>query len=276
MIKDNSSCEYDSQLPSNQVNVNNYTSQEIAQSQVQLSVHKSVHKSEIVHATNGRLRIRATDGDFNANLQTISEYLRQYKGLKEVCFHQQTGSLVLTLDENLLSMSELLNILEQFDIQQTPISNTDSFPRWKSLDFWQKQSVSLIPLLTGLAMTGRLGISGFTAIPVYMITAHATRRVISYMEPKLSRSNVKKVSQTSVSKNDLCDYLQANYSIVHAIPGRIRFHVPLILQHKAYGEQLEKLLKANPQVVSVRVNYHAGSVAITYQPNQVSVSHGLI
>ncbi|MDB9341533.1 MULTISPECIES: HMA2 domain-containing protein [Cyanophyceae] len=228
---------------------------------------------EIVHATNGRIRIRATEASFNEKLEKISEDLRQYKGVIEVCANQQTGSLVVRFDDRLVSLSQMLSILQEFEIKPISVSNVDAFAAWKSLDFWQEQSISLIPLVTGLAVTGGLGISGLAAIPVYMITADATRRVIDYMEPKFSGSDVEKTTASSVVISDERTIVETVYTVVHAIPGRIRFHLPRLAEDKAYGERLEKLLQADPQVVNLRVNYHAASIAIAYQPAKLAGSH---
>ncbi|MEA5512449.1 HMA2 domain-containing protein [Nodularia sp. UHCC 0506] len=262
-----------SELPSHDMNEN--ISPEVAQPQMQFSADIF----QIVHATNGRIRIRATDGNFKPKLETISQNLRQYQGVRAVFVNQQTGSLVVTFDENLLSMTQMLGILQKFDIQQIPVSNVDAFAAWKSRNFWQEQSVSLIPLVTGLAVTEGLGISGLAAIPVYMITANATRRVVDYLEPKFSMSDLAKttpsvtISDRSTLETPLSHTPTLTYTVVHAIPGRIRFHLPRLAEDQAYGRRLEKLLKADTQVVNVRVNYHAASIAIAYQPAKVAVTH---
>ncbi len=258
------------QLESDAVNVNKNTSPEVLPPQVQISAGRL----EIIHATNGRIRIRATNAIFNSNLETITANLRQYPEVRDVSFHQQTGSLIVTFDETLVSMPQILNRLQEFGVEKVTASSVDAFAAWKSLDFWQEQSVSLIPLLTGLAVTGGLGISGLPAIPVYMITADATRRVIDYLEPKFSGADVKKATEDSVSpEDDHSTNSRLVYTVVHAIPGRIRFHLPQLAQDRAYRRRLEELLKADPLVVKVRVNHDAASIAIAYQPAKVAVTH---
>ncbi|MCG6137453.1 MAG: hypothetical protein MET45_22930 [Nostoc sp. LLA-1] len=253
-----------------QVQVDQNTSQEVDQPQEQLATGKL----EIVHTTNGRIRIRATDDSCYSKLETISQNLQQHQGVQEVTANQQTGSLVVKFDATVLSLSQMLEILQEFDVQVSPVSNIDALAEWKSLDFWQEQSISLIPLITGLAVTGRLGIHGFAAIPVYMITADATRRVINYLEPQLSLLDVEKITSSFVATSDrLTSHPQLVYSVAHAIPGRIRFHLPLLAEDRAYGRRLEKLIKTDPQVMSVRINYSAASIAIAYQPNEVDITH---
>lgn len=227
---------------------------------------------EIVHATQGRIRIRATDAIFNSKLDNIAASLQQCQGVKTVVFHQQTGSLVLTFDTGLLSLSQMLGILQEFDVQPAPVTDVDVFAAWKSQDFWVKESVSLIPLLTGLAVTGGLGISGFAGIPVYMLTADVTRRLIDYLQPQFSGLETAKAPEEPTIESSLSHNSQVVYSVVHAIPGRIRFHVPRLAEDSAYQQRLEKLLRLDPQVIQVRMNYHAASVLITYQPGDVPVT----
>ncbi|GAX37860.1 hypothetical protein [Nodularia sp. NIES-3585] len=265
MVRNISSCQWNLPLPSHEVNKN------ISPEVTQLQGEVFSRGLQIVHATNGRIRIRATDSSFYPKLETISQYLRQYKGVTAVCTNQQTGSLVVTFDQNLVSMLQMLGI------EQIPVSNVDPLAAWKSPAFWQEQSVSLIPLMTGLAVTGGLGISGLAAIPVYMMTADATRRVIDYLEPKFSLSDVEKATESSIltggDRSTLEMPLSDSYTVVHAIPGRIRFHLPRLAEDRGYGRRLERLLQADPQVVNVRVNYDAASVAIAYQPANVTVTY---
>lgn len=284
------------QRQSNIIKVNKDTKESVAQPKVQLLAGGV----QIVHATNGRIRIRATDGSSNTKLETIAEHLRQQQGVKEAFTNQQTASLVVSFDENLVTLPQMLKILQQFDIQQynspQSLSNTDPFAAWKSLDFWKEQSISFIPLMAGLAVTGGLGISGLAAIPVYMITSDATRRAIDYLEPQFSTSEgsrnshtvaVKQSSQSDILINDpqvepplsndrggnTVEPTKVAYKVVHAIPGRIRFHIPQLAQDRAYARRLERLIKTDPQVINVRLNSDAASIAIAYHPGNVTLTH---
>ncbi|MBD2388161.1 hypothetical protein H6G32_22605 [Cylindrospermum sp. FACHB-282] len=142
--------------------------------------------------------------------------------------------------------------------------------KWKSLDFWKEQSISLIPLMTGLAVTGGLGIKGLVGIPVYIIAADATRWVIDYLAVQVIPSAVSAEYQC---REVAAPPVKIAYSVVHVIAGRVRFRVPQIAEDRAYGRRLERLLKTDTQVVSVRVNYDAASIAIAYQSGEISISH---
>ncbi|MBX9258396.1 hypothetical protein H1Q63_31500 [Desmonostoc muscorum CCALA 125] len=254
----------------------------------QLQAQLSSERLEIVHATTGRVRIRASEGISKSRIKNISQGLRQQYGVKEVAANEQTSSIVVSFDEKKLSLAQVLGLLQQFNIHQaqvSPTSNsqTDPFAAWKSLDFWKEQSISLIPLMTGLAVTGGLGISGLAAIPLYMITADATRWVIDCFEPEASGSeNLQELKSDRTNQANSCSQNQEvqdlkgknlTYSVVHAIPGRIRFHLPRLTLDRAYTRRLEKLIKNDPQTISVRVNSGAASIAIAYKSSQTSVNH---
>ncbi|BBD58166.1 hypothetical protein NIES2109_09370 [Nostoc sp. HK-01] len=281
------------QRHSNPVTVHRHPSLAIAN----LETHLPAGGLEIVHATHDRIRIRATDGSLNSKLELLSQYLKQYKGVKEVTVNEQLGSLVVNFDKNYLTLHQILGILKKLNIHPYPISpqsmtSKDPFAVWKSPDFWMEQTISFIPLVTGLAVTGGLGISGLASIPVYMITADATRRVIDYLEPQIAKSdsnsqsakpnnttNQPKLPQALTKpvvapvRQDVKPSANIAYTVVHHIPGRIRFHVPHIAQDKAYTRRLERLLKTDAHVTSVRMNCDAASIAIAFHPSDVAVNH---
>ncbi|MBE9209334.1 hypothetical protein IQ244_23080 [Nostoc sp. LEGE 06077] len=274
------------QRHSNQVQVNRYTSSASAK----LETHLPTGGLEIVHTTHGRIRIRTTEGSLNSKLELVSQYLQQYQGVNEVTANEQLGSLVVNFDENHLTLHQILGILESLNIHPSltapqSMSNKDPFAVWKSPDFWMEQTISFIPLMTGLAVTGGLGISGLASIPVYMITADATRRVIDYLEPlaKSEKPNntTKQAKLTQVAtkpvvepvRQDRTPSAKITYTVVHTIPGRIRFHVPQIAQDQAYARRLERLLKTDAHVTNVRMNCDAASIAIAFHPGNVTVNH---
>jgi hypothetical protein len=63
------------------------------------------------------------------------------------------------------------------------------------------------------------------------------------------------------------------YSVVHAIPGRIRFNVARVARDRAYARRLERLLKTDSKVTSVRVNCDAASIAIAHKAGEIPVSY---
>ncbi|MUG93707.1 hypothetical protein F7734_15275 [Scytonema sp. UIC 10036] len=271
--------------------VNKDTKQSVAQSTGQ----PSLGELHIIHATSGRVRVRAIDGGDNSKLDTICQSLHRRDGIKEVYVNEQTGSLVINFDEQRLSLSQMMELLRSLGVEQQSSSHseskTDPFAAWKSPDFWKEQGISFIPLFAGLAVTRRLGIVGIAAFPVYFITANATRRVISYLESQFSaaeknssnndgdavklnkpdKSLLSKVEQTSIGT--AAPSAKITYNVVHAISGRIRFNVPRVARDRAYAKRLERLLKTDSHVTTVRVSCDAASVAITYGTSQIPVSY---
>ncbi|OCQ91389.1 ATPase [Nostoc sp. MBR 210] len=58
---------------------------------------------------------------------------------------------------------------------------------------------------------------------------------------------------------------EIEYQIVHKIPGRIRFRIPLLNHEPNYAQRLQDLLEDDSRVLQVRINCACSSVAISYQ-----------
>ena len=245
---------------------------------------------QIVHLTTGRVRLRTTDSSLNSLLDNIAQDLRSIEGVREVAVNEQTGSLVVNFDEDKLSLGQILALKSDIEIQPQASSDspskTDPFAAWKSASFWKEQGISLIPMMTGLAVTGGLGIHGWVSIPVYMIAADATRGVIGYLGSQVPTSEKNEDNSTSSAiKSEISESTiqqenskvvapaKIDYSVVHQIPGRIRLNVPKIAQDRAYGRRLERIVKTDAQVTSVRVNLDAASMAIAYQSREIPLSY---
>ncbi|MBD2491730.1 HMA2 domain-containing protein [Aulosira sp. FACHB-615] len=94
-----------------------------------------------------------------------------------------------------------------------------------------------------------------------------------------SCAEITPVEQTSVTHNSALSthtstplsvqHSKIAYNIVHAIPGRIRFHIPQISRDRHYVQRLENLLKADPVVTSERINKDAASLVITYNTGKL-------
>ncbi|MBH8573393.1 hypothetical protein I8752_10275 [Nostocaceae cyanobacterium CENA369] len=87
-----------------------------------------------------------------------------------------------------------------------------------------------------------------------------------------AEENIEKPTTTSDSEPQSVAHPQTtkqpvkvDYSIAHAIPGRVRFHIPQIACDPKYVQRLETLLKADPTVKIERVNKDAASIVIAYE-----------
>ncbi len=162
---------------------------------------------QIVHVTTGRVRFGTTDSSFNSMLDSIAQDLRSLEGVRKVTVNEQTGSLVVNFDEYKLSLPQILALKSDIEIQQPQVSSdslskTDPFAAWKSASFWKEQGISLIPMMTGLAVTGGLGVHGWVSIPVYVIAADVTRGVISYLGSQVPMSAKSDISESELSKEE--------------------------------------------------------------------------
>jgi Heavy metal associated domain 2 len=61
-----------------------------------------------------------------------------------------------------------------------------------------------------------------------------------------------------------------SYTIVHKIPGRIRFRIHRLLKDSEYATQLKQIMESDSQITSVRVNQQAASIVVNYKPGIVS------
>ncbi|MBV8887406.1 MAG: hypothetical protein JO235_25890 [Chroococcidiopsidaceae cyanobacterium CP_BM_RX_35] len=234
---------------------------------------------QVVHAMPGRIRLRTTNTSCpNLLLDALTEQLQQQDGITEVCSNQETGSLLVKYDRNKLSLQQIFEGLKQFSAllpkPLQPEEDTELFAAWRSFGFWQEQGRSLIPLVTGLLVTGRLGLHGLTAIPVYLVAAGATRQVLEYLESESGTSEQDQIPQTSqrlqkLSATEKSESAKMACSVVHKIPGRVRFHVPMLAQDRAYTQRLEVLLRAEDQLKSYRINRNTATVVITYEPGWI-------
>lgn len=150
----------------------------------------------VVHAIPGRVRLRTTDNKLVASLDKVARKLRQLPdGVCEVQTNPTTNSLVVTFDENVLSLPQTLEILQaETGIEIAEASEkTQPLPEQKSDSLLQelpelspgKVAKSIVPLVAGLAATGALGIEGFMAFPVYLIAENVTREIIKQVESEL-------------------------------------------------------------------------------------------
>lgn len=63
---------------------------------------------------------------------------------------------------------------------------------------------------------------------------------------------------------------QVTYSVIHAIRGRVRFHVPRLRHDTDYAQRLQGLIQGDPLFTSVRLNPAAASLVVTYKCDLVA------
>ncbi|UKO96147.1 heavy metal translocating P-type ATPase [Nostoc sp. UHCC 0870] len=63
---------------------------------------------------------------------------------------------------------------------------------------------------------------------------------------------------------------QVSYSIVHAVPGRLRWRVPRLRYDTDYAKRLLALLEADPLVTQTRIKVAAASVVVIYKNSKIT------
>jgi Cu2+-exporting ATPase len=250
------------------------------------TAQRSESKLQVIHAVPGRVRLRTTDSRLISASDEVAQQLRQiFDGVGEVQTNPTTNSLVVTFDANTVSLPQTLERLQSAGLSETstqtqPLSEPklDTFLQDPSELSAQgaKVAKSIVPLVAGLLATGALGIEGWIAFPVYLIAANATRQLIKQIESETQESVPVEISQeTATELNGKSATVEGNgklaalpsevaYTVVHEIPGRIRFRVPRIAEDAEYAQRLAVLTQTDAKVTDVRVNTAASSIAVSY------------
>ncbi len=63
---------------------------------------------------------------------------------------------------------------------------------------------------------------------------------------------------------------KVKYSVVHALPGRVRFRIPRLRHDSSYVQRLQMLLEAEDLVTDVRMKPAASSVTVTYKSSDIA------
>lgn len=86
----------------------------------------------------------------------------------------------------------------------------------------------------------------------------------------LWRAWSKTLTPEAGTKRQVAPQEQVAYSVVHAVPGRVRFRVSRLVQDAEYAHRLQKFAESNSNITGVRINREAASVAFNYQRLEIS------
>ncbi len=124
---------------------------------------------------------------------------------------------------------------------------------------------AILPVLGGLFVTSRLQLRGAQALLVNLAIAALVRQIVVQLK---QQAHPLPPTAAATAENSVTPLAEDNhpedYKIVHSVPGRIRLRVPRLIGDALYTKRLEKLLRAEPRVIQVRVNRAAASLAIQY------------
>lgn len=236
-----------------------------------ITAHLPESTLHIIHAIPGRVRLRAKESGVGSAFNAVAQKLRQIDGVTEVLSNSAARSLTLNFDPATHSLPEMLEILHKSGVSgvKEKTEPPDPFNLGIQPPPWQPATLlqSIIPLAVGMAITSVMGLKGLMAMPVYLIAEGTTREIIKRVETGWSGSEKESNSATDNQDTLATVTLQAeiSYSIVHAVPGRIRFRLPKISKNPEYLNQLTTLLATERRITAVRVNADASSIAISYE-----------
>jgi hypothetical protein len=253
----------------------------------------------LIHAMPGRVRLRVTGEDAKSTLEAVSQLLQQQVGVEQVVTNAQTKSITVAFDAEAIPLSIAMELLEGLGVDvstpsqvdagnptQTAVSpmtatQDDPFAAWKSVAFWKQQGRTFIPIIAGLVVARGLNLLGWRAILAYILTSRTTRGLIDQLDtanpavlsvpavvnqiktPKQDKKQPSQPVPPVVTAKQPIDSTIA-YRLVHAIRGRVRFHISRLAEDSQYAKRLQKLIEAEPAVSSVRVNPTAASIVIAY------------
>ncbi len=224
---------------------------------------------QVVHNTPGRIRLKACSKNIDIpNLKAIAQQLQQHEGIYEVKLNNSTGSLVVSFDVSTMSLSRLWEILKNLNIdERTPalisptteaVENKSSQPVNPAVTFTADLIDSIIPITVCMLVNRNLGISGWRAIPVTLVTSKLTRGVMEQLKPE---------SGELTTEKNLTPTVAPSFQVLHSTLGRVRLRVPQVGNDVDYGQRLEQLILSTDGVTNVRVNSSAASVAIAHEPH---------
>ncbi|WP_013324222.1 HMA2 domain-containing protein [Gloeothece verrucosa] len=215
---------------------------------------------EILHSVANRVRLRALDTKTKDKLTAIAQHLRTIAGIESVRINQDTGSLVITYDQNQLSRAQVQQLFEPYGVtQETPspeLTGADTYNQTL------KRLTSLIPPVVGLAAVRGLGIVGWQGFAAYMVATQVTRGLMNQFESPSSKLAEKKLPLETTNSSKPA---HSNYQVIHEIPGRIRLSFKKVKQDLDLVKKLENLTQWDNRITSVRVNPEAETVVINYR-----------
>lgn len=124
----------------------------------------------------------------------------------------------------------------------------------------------ILPVILGIFITSRLQLRGANALIVNLAIASISRQIfvnLKKITPVVATSNTNGVGKGKAEED-------SPYTIVHAVPGRIRVKIPRLSKDIEFSEVLEELLEADDHVIESRINRVAASVVIYYESQGLS------
>lgn len=222
-----------------------------------LTVQPPVKGVEVVHAIPGRVRLRANGAAAEASLKVVENHLQQ--GIYQININPHTGSAVIAFNERKICLEQLLDQLQSLGVrtghscQKPPLSEPLEVV---SAAFSSVQLDTAIPLMVGVLLTQRLGVTGLPVLPLYLIAASTTRQVIEECRTIAPRVIARQETTATANRHPAID-------IIHAVPGRVRFHIPQLADNGC-ANRIQRLTQRVAGVSDVRINHNRAYMVVSY------------
>ena len=141
----------------------------------------------------------------------------------------------------------------------------------KLLDEYSEIAV-ILPVLAGLLVTNRLRLRGANALMANLAIAAISRQIMHQLtqEASVASAEPNGTSAAVNPKAPAAHQADADYKIMHSVPGRIRLRVVQLQADGNFAKRLERLLLEDSVVSGVRTNRAAASIAIQYTAGGLS------
>ncbi len=128
----------------------------------------------------------------------------------------------------------------------------------------------ILPVALGVFITSQFKLRGSNALLVNLLVASLARQIFTQLKQEkpqaiAGNNSVATGEDTEQSETDL-----QGYEIVHAIPGRVRLRMPLLVIDADFASRLQQALEADNYVKHVRINRAAVSITISYDNQGLS------
>ncbi|WP_051036453.1 HMA2 domain-containing protein [Pleurocapsa sp. PCC 7327] len=128
---------------------------------------------------------------------------------------------------------------------------------------------TILAVALGLLVTRRFQLRGVKAVLINLLIINLIGQLLELLkQPDSGTSQRVREEKERTALQTVGSFGQ--YTILHAVPGRIRLRVPQLAQDRVFAQRLEELLADDENVVDVRINRDAASVAIKYQTREIS------
>lgn len=143
-------------------------------------------------------------------------------------------------------------------VDSIPIQNTET----RIADFLQEHGEieAILPVVVGIMVTSRFQLKGAQALLANLIIASVFRQILAHLKKQSHFVTAEAETPTTSVDNDS----DADYTIVHSIPGRIRLRISRLATDAEFAQRLEQILSEEEQIVNIRINRAAASITINY------------